>query len=233
MHAKSLHFGLGHLMGPFKFVGPLVVTVVVGALLAIYGKIFELQDLHGVAKSLTTLVLVIAVWHNGDHSRWYTRAIVAGMALSLLGDIALLRSDLFVVGLLLFALAHIAYLFGLSHRVRFGARILPFVLVALFAAAMLLTLWPRLSSALQWPVLVYVVLICAMAAQAWVCYLERGDRLARYAALGATLFLLSDALLAIDRFVLALPLAAIWILLPYWMAQTLIAISVNRSDGSR
>ena len=233
MHAKSVQFGVDPLMGPFKFIGPLVMTVIVGALLAIYGKIFGLTTLHWVAKPLTTLVLVIAIWYNGDQSRWYTRAIVTGMALSLLGDIALLSNDLFIAGLLLFALAHIAYLVGLSHRVRFAAHILPFVLAAIFAALVLQGLWPKLPAAVQWPVIAYVLLISAMAAQAWVCYLERGDRLARYAAIGATLFLVSDALLAIDRFVVALPLAAVWILVPYWMAQTLIAISVNRSDGSR
>jgi uncharacterized membrane protein YhhN len=42
-------------------------------------------------------------------------------------------------------------------------------------------------------------------------------------ALGGALFLASDALLAINKFAGPLPLAGLWILASYWLAQTFIA----------
>jgi uncharacterized membrane protein YhhN len=42
-------------------------------------------------------------------------------------------------------------------------------------------------------------------------------------ALGGALFVLSDALLAINRFAAPLPLSGLWILCSYWLAQVCIA----------
>ena len=179
MNTKTLQFGDSAIMGPLKFVGPLALSVAVCAALAIYGKLFGLNGLHWVAKPLATFLLVLAIWHNGDISRWYTRAILAGMAISMFGDAALVRNDWFLPGLLLFLLAHMAYLVGLSHRIRFGKRFAPFVFVGVFAALFVITLWPKLPAALQLPFAAYALVLSLMVAQAWGCYLERGDRLAR------------------------------------------------------
>lgn len=222
-----------HGVAPLRFGWPLATAVFVGAMLSVYGSLFGPIWLHWMFKPLTTLMLVVAVGLNGDLTRGYTRAIFAGMSLSLLGDIALMHDPAFVVGLSLFLLAHIAYLLGMSHRIRFAKRLSPFVLVGVFSALVLATLWQSLPGPLRIPVLAYVTALGTMTAQAWVCHIVRGDSLARYAALGAGLFLLSDTLLAVNRFLQPLPLAPVWVLASYWAAQTLIAMSVNRADGSR
>jgi len=49
-------------------------------------------------------------------------------------------------------------------------------------------------------------------------------------ALGAGFFMLSDALLAVNRFVLPLPMAPLWVLTTYYAAQILIVRHVW--DGS-
>jgi uncharacterized membrane protein YhhN len=41
-------------------------------------------------------------------------------------------------------------------------------------------------------------------------------------AWGSVLFMLSDALLALDKFVSPLPLAGLWVLASYYLAQVLI-----------
>jgi uncharacterized membrane protein YhhN len=76
-------------------------------------------------------------------------------------------------------------------------------------------------------VLLYVVCLAAMAAQAAVVGLcARGTpaqaRAARL-ALGGALFVASDACLAFNRFADPLPLAGLWILGSYWLAQWCIA----------
>ena len=49
-----------------------------------------------------------------------------------------------------------------------------------------------------------------------------GDRAARQVALGACFFMLSDSLLATNRFVQPMPLAQVWVLATYYAAQAFI-----------
>lgn len=196
-----------------------------------------------VAKPLTT-VLVIA--HaalrgrdDGRSGRAVRRALLAGLVLSLAGDVALLwPREGFLPGLVAFALAHLAYLLAFTRGgVALAARGGPFVVYAVVAAAVLWRLWPGVPQALRGPVIVYVLCLAAMAAQAaarWLV-LSAGStvqaRLAQRAALGGALFLLSDALLAVNRFDAALPLASLWVLSSYWAAQWLIASALPPRRG--
>ena len=49
-----------------------------------------------------------------------------------------------------------------------------------------------------------------------------GDAGARWVAIGACIFMLSDALIAINKFVTPVPLSGLWILATYFCAQMLI-----------
>ena len=72
--------------------------------------------------------------------------------------------------------------------------------------------------------------MAAQAAVRWWALRGTADAgslaLARRAALGGALFMASDALLATNRFALALPWSGLWILASYWAAQWLIASSL-------
>jgi hypothetical protein len=54
-----------------------------------------------------------------------------------------------------------------------------------------------------------------------------GDAASRAVAGGAALFMLSDAILGVDRFVLPLPLAPLWVLGCYFVAQILIVLNTR------
>lgn len=195
---------------------------------------------YALLKPLTTLLVIVYAAQRGTAGDARRRALLAGLGLSLLGDIALLwPGQGFLAGLSAFLLAHLAYLFAFTRGLRLGAWPLAFVAYALLAAAVLALLWPGVPAALRVPVLAYVLCLAAMAAQtasAWFVarsasagqLTERAGagsaaRLARNAALGGALFLCSDAMLAFNRFHSPLPMAALWILGPYWAAQCLIA----------
>ena len=79
-----------------------------------------------------------------------------------------------------------------------------------------------LPPALRVPVAAYVLVIALMAAQAIgrATVLRSGPALR--VALGAGCFMLSDALLATDRFVTPLPMSPLWVLSTYYAAQVLI-----------
>ena len=186
---------------------------------------------YAALKTLTTLLVIAHAWRLGGQHTPQRRALLAGLVLSLVGDVALLWPQQgFLPGLVAFLLAHLAYLVAFTRGVRLGAWPLAFVGYAGLAAVVLAVLWPGVPGPLRVPVVAYVVCLAAMAAQTACAWhqarqqpgLARQRRLAG-AALGGALFLTSDALLAINRFHTPLPLSGLWILATYWAAQWLIA----------
>ena len=186
-----------------------------------------------VIKPLTTLLTIAFAWPRGHAVPRQRRFIGVRLILSLAGDVALLWPQQgFLPGLVAFLLAHLAYIAAFCTSARLAAKPTVFVLYAAIALAILLQLWPGVPAGLRAPVAAYVVCLAAMAAQAgvaWQVALDRGSEfvpLARRAALGGLLFMVSDSLLAINRFATPLPLASVWILLSYWLAQACVAASL-------
>ena len=149
---------------------------------------------------------------------------MAALLASLAGDVFLMLSEhLFIPGLVSFLLAHLCYIALFKQGVGwFGHRGALGGTLAL-GIGMYAFLWHGgLPAALRVPVAVYVVVIALMAAQAIGRAAVLGDRTARQVALGACFFMLSDSLLATNRFVQPLPLAQVWVLATYYAAQAFI-----------
>lgn len=185
-------------------------------------------------KPLTTLLIIAFAWPRGGDAPKQGRFIRIGLVLSLAGDVFLLwPTQGFLPGLIAFLLAHLAYIAAFCVPVKFAARPLVFVAYAAVAALILSQLWPGVPSALRLPVLAYVACLATMAAQAaawWRSSAGMGALdvpLARAAAAGGALFMVSDSLLAINKFALPLPLSSLWILLTYWAAQWCIACALR------
>ena len=150
---------------------------------------------------------------------------VAALAFSLLGDVLLmLPSDRFVAGLAAFLAAHLCYLAGFLTR---GPAGVGFAVAAVVVAALVVPLSRRIVAALakkpalRGPVVVYMVVISAMAAAA----LASGRPLA---AAGAVLFAASDAMIAWDRFVRPFAGAPVAIMVTYHLGQAGLALSLVR-----
>ncbi len=138
----------------------------------------------------------------------------------------------FLVGLVAFLLGHVSYLVALTRRVKFLASPPAFGVWAIAAASVLAGLWAGVPPELRAPVLVYVCALAAMAAQATSVWLaRRGQPDAarwRIVAIGGALFVLSDAILATDKFVGGIPLPTLWNLSIYWLGQWFIACAAVR-----
>lgn len=184
-----------------------------------------------IFKPLTTLLIIAYAWKRGADVPLQRRLILAGLVLSLAGDVFLMwPKEGFLPGLVAFLLAHLAYIAAFCMPVRFAARPWIFVLYALVAAGLLSVLWKDVPPALRVPVVAYVVCLAAMAAQAAVWWRSAsGNSHARWAALGGMLFMASDTLLAFNKFATPLPLSALWILATYWLAQWCIASAMAGS----
>lgn len=190
---------------------------IAGALAAPVG-----MGLHYVFKPITTVLLVALAWRSMD-PLGLRAGVVVGLLLSLLGDVLLmLPLATFVAGLGAFLLAHLAYIAAFFRQARPQSVALAWLGYGLLAAGVLALLLPHVPAAMQGPVIGYVVVLTGMASFAFGARATAGPRL----AIGGALFVLSDGLLAWDRFASPLPLAPLWVLSSYWAAQWCIARSV-------
>lgn len=213
------------------------VPIVLAAVAAIIGASLDGDGrwLHWIAKPLATLLIAAIVWRAHVAPPGYRRAILLGMAFSCIGDIALmLPFDAFVPGLIAFLLAHVCYIVAFRAGFRAGrGLVFAAALLAVFAGINLAGLWPLLPNDLRIPVVVYVVVLALMAtlalARAWAnnAATPSAPTSARWAAIGAVLFVISDSVLAWDRFGGGLPAATLCVLSTYYAAQYCIARSVR------
>jgi uncharacterized membrane protein YhhN len=186
-----------------------------------------------LCKPLTTLLVIAHAWPRGAGMGRLRQGVRVGLVLSLIGDVALMwPKPGFLPGLVAFLLAHLSYTVAFTRDTRLAAAPAAFGLYALVAGGLLVLLWPGVPGPLQVPVLAYVACLSTMAAQAAARWWVRRDAadgpLRRRAAIGAALFVCSDALLAFDRFHAPLPAAGLWILGSYWLAQWCIASALAR-----
>ena len=160
-----------------------------------------------------------------DTYRWL---VFAGLLCSLAGDLWLLSAQGFVPGLASFLVAHLLYIAAFAPAGRWDGRawalLVPFALGSL---GMLRYLWPGLGRE-RLPVAVYVSVIAVMAWRAAVraAAATTPAASARLALAGALLFMLSDGLLATERFARPFRSAEASVMATYYAAQVLIALSV-------
>jgi len=176
---------------------------------------WSVRSLEYVAKPATLLALLVYAGY-GHPSPW----LVAALAFSLLGDVFLmLPADLFLAGLGAFLVAHLAYVGA------FAGPVVPrlvwlAVVVGVLApvAARILRAVP--DRALRAPVAVYSLAISLMVASAVASA-------STVAITGAVLFLVSDMLIAWNRFVQPRPWAPLAIIVTYHLGQLGLATALR------
>jgi sterol desaturase/sphingolipid hydroxylase (fatty acid hydroxylase superfamily)/uncharacterized membrane protein YhhN len=214
------------------------VLFVDAAALATASGALGITAVHLVSKPLALAILIGFVLMRtravpGMRGR-FALLLVAGLVASLAGDVLLMGPQFFVAGLVCFLVAHLAYIALFTMGVGKFPR--PGALAATLAVGGLMYafLWQGgLPAGLRVPVGLYVVVIACMAAQALGRAGVTDLAPARFVALGACLFMLSDALLATHRFVQPLPAASLWVLATYYAAQLLIASNASPTPSAR
>ena len=170
-------------------------------------------------------VLALIAWLRGAPATPYGRWISIGLGFSVIGDILLaVPADLFAFGLAAFLCAHLAYL-----RAYCDVTLRPALpgLIASTITGMALLGVPASHGlgSLLIPVALYALAISAMLWRALAC--------GGMAAIGAGLFVLSDSLIGIDRFVSSFAAAPYLIILTYWLGQWAIASSASHRSTDK
>ena len=183
-----------------SFLKPLIITTLIGY--------FDSQ-LNSITKGL---------------AKW----VLFALLFSLLGDVFLMfqekKSIFFLLGLSAFLIAHIFYIiFFHKVRVKENVKSNPWLLVVvvIYYAALISLLSPYLAD-MKIPVLVYGIVISFMFMLAMHMLFIKNKIAGKWMMSGALFFVLSDSILAINKFYQPFEAAGVLIMLTYGLAQLFI-----------
>lgn len=219
------------LPGYRKTVAPAPFPLVAFAVIAAASLWVQSQPLSQTltlgAKALPMVLLIYTV-ANGlrTQATLYRTAVLFGLVASLAGDIVIGFN--FIAGIGAFLIAHIGYVVamggdGVARRGQ-AAALLP---GAVLWGGMFALLSPRVPAELFVPVVAYLSVITIMWVRALGLALHERSAAAWIMVAGATFFVLSDSLIAINRWVVPVPQERIAIMATYYIAQYLIVRSVR------
>ncbi|TDG36054.1 lysoplasmalogenase [Pedobacter changchengzhani] len=207
---------------------------------ALFGIVFAIQ-LYGIyetdqsfaifSKPLIVITLLAWLFASTNLKGRFTKQIFIGLVFALLGDILLMYVDVsdrfFIYGLVAFLMCHIFYIraFSLDHKSNPDHKN-PYFLWAVgafsvFCTGLFFYLQPYLGG-LQFPVLLNAIIISVMAIMAVNRYGKVNILSFKLIVIGALFFLLSDAVLAVNKFVQPIPESRALVMASYMIAQFLI-----------
>ena len=173
------------------------------------------------------LIIILAAMQKVPHIKKYQLLIIVGLIFCMIGDYTL---QWFIVGLTSFLIGHIFYIFAFTstneRKVPTWAKIALSAYGVIMGAWIAGTVFTSGETVLAVAVLAYIFVIFMMG---WTS-IRTGSTLA---LIGALLFIASDSYLAINKFVMPLPYSHVVIMLTYYSAQLLIALSILQYSESR
>lgn len=168
--------------------------------------------------------------------------LLTALLFSWIGDVILLFSDIaeiyFILGLVSFLISHILYcvLFNRQTKEKIKRNSIIFIfgsiLIAAYLIGMLSVLLPSLGD-LKIPVIVYASVISIMLLFAYNGLLTWKKPANQLIFFGALFFVISDSILALNKFYMPLKKSSFIIMLTYLVAQYLIVIGILRLNGKK
>jgi uncharacterized membrane protein YhhN len=200
----------------------------------------SLSVLQAITKAMLMPLLALVLVKSTKLSVNNNRFLLMGLLFSWAGDVLLLfnyKSEwFFIAGLASFLCAHVLYiLYFINIKGRASSLLkqnpLLAVLPLAYGLGLIWLLYPRLG-ALKLPVLIYACTIITMLLCSLYAFAQLPKSTARLFVMGAAFFVLSDSLLAINKFYAPFPMAGPSIMFTYCVAQFCIAKGgVQRSNG--
>ncbi|WP_425076995.1 lysoplasmalogenase [Psychroserpens sp. S379A] len=203
----------------------------------ICGQVNNFSTIHYFTKPLIVISLLLFFFNQSKQLNSFIKTFtILALVFSLIGDVALLFDGYnpiyFIVGLASFLLAHVMYvLVFLKHRDS-SKNSLGFIGLMLFYAAFLFYILKDGLGDLLIPVIVYMIVILSMSTSAFLR--EKQNNIASYnwVLLGAILFMVSDSILALDKFYQSFQLSSLLIMSTYALAQFCIVIGILKQNSN-
>ncbi len=208
-------------------------ALLIGELFAVA---MDIKSLEFVFKPSLMLVLALFFYQktvNAVNKKQRNR-ILASLLFSLLGDILMLVSGGFIFGLGAFLIAHLWYIsaFFLDNNTlifKNKDRILPTIGILAYTLVFLSYVLPKVETALFFPILCYGITIMVMLLTALNRWKNVEINSFNWVIFGAILFVISDCILAINRFVSPINFEDILIMATYAIGQYLIIFGVLKN----
>jgi uncharacterized membrane protein YhhN len=209
---------------------PWIIIFIVSLLADIIGLVLRNHPLQIASKPLVVLSLIgyfISATKGTESSlkKW----VIIALIFSVIGDVFLLfqRTDplFFILGVAVFMIAHIFYIiFFHSIRVReaIESRWWLLLIIVVYYGSFIYFLSPYLHE-MSLPVRVYGIVISFMLMLAMHMTYLRDRQTGLFILLGAVLFIISDSILAINKFYSHFRFSGLVIMSTYGMAQLFLA----------
>jgi uncharacterized membrane protein YhhN len=170
-----------------------------------------------------------------------SRTLVIALIFSWGGDVLLMKEGelYFILGLVSFLLSHLCYIFTFRQfrteddtEALHGLQKLRFAFpIVLYGTGLVVILLPHLGE-LGTPVMLYALVLTLMALNALFRFKRTTASSFTLVFAGAILFMISDSLLAINKFLEPIPFSGIWIMSTYIGAQFLIVTGLLKHNPS-
>lgn len=170
------------------------------------------------------------------------KVLLSALLFSWIGDIILMFADkaeiYFILGLVSFLLSHVLYIVLFSRQPKTAlkgnsvALYLGAILILGYFFGMVGLLFPKLGP-LQIPVIIYAAVITTMLFVAYKGNLTWEKPAAYFILAGAICFVISDSILAINKFYDTIAQSGFWIMSTYILAQYLIVSGILRLNQKK
>lgn len=200
----------------------LITVFLIVSILDIIAVAMDYPVMQAVFKPMIMLSLMAAYYFSVTKiNPWYLLA----MAFSFLGDVLLMdKNNLFLAGIAAFLGTQLIYIFIIKKRLKKSrARDLLISIVPfLIFYSLLISVLQKNLGTLTVPVMVYGMAISIFGMAALLLYLQNKNSITRMLLMGAILFIVSDSMIALQKFHAARTWYPVVIMATYVMAQFLI-----------
>jgi uncharacterized membrane protein YhhN len=207
------------------------IALIVFILSVIGVIVFEFTQIpwiHFISKPLIVVSLLVYYFYDvtrEDRSPTFILALIA----CLCGDVFLMSPEYFIPGLISFLTGHVLYIFAYRQHqteddvdsLRGLQRVRLAFPIVLAGTGLVVILYPVLGN-MQIPVMIYAAVITVMALTALFRYGRTSSKSFWLVFTGAVLFMMSDSILAFNKFLAPVNNSGLLIMTTYMAAQFLI-----------
>ena len=202
-----------------------------------------LDQLHFVCKPMILVTLGVYYLSAAEENR--SMIVVLAIVFSLAGDVSLMFDSIdpvyFMVGLICFLVSHVFYIVAYrQHQNHEEANALQGIQklraafpIVLAGTGLVVILYPSLGD-LKFPVIIYALVLVVMVLNALFRLGRTNNKSFGFVFVGALFFMVSDSILAINKFLHPMEYSGLYVMSTYIAAQYLIVEGlINHSQGRK
>ncbi len=195
-----------------------------------------LSSFHNVAKPLIVISLILFFFLDGKQLANKTRRkMLLALTFSLVGDVLLMFDHVsinyFLTGLISFLLVHVFYILVFLEKKNSLKKTIPFItILIIYALGLFYVLKDGLDNMLI-PVIIYILVILAMVIAASLRKENVPNISYNLVLIGALFFIISDSIIAVNKFYGKVPYEHLLIMSTYALAQYCIVMGVLKQKN--